>query len=145
MHSFAIAIAAAVVLGSGFTGAARAQSETPLALSCTGTITNKLSNKVDKLTLSVVLNFQAKKLTGLGRGWEGDILSVDEISVSFVGHSHDDYRSSVIDGTIDRVSGALTASAAVFPRRDTLQDALKDEPVISVSYDLLCKPAQRLF
>jgi hypothetical protein len=143
MRSFITAIAATLVVG--FTGAVRAQSEVPLALSCTGTIANMLSNKVDKLTLSLVLNFQTKRVTGLGRGWEGDILSVDEISVSFVGHSYDDHRSSVIDGTINRVTGALTASAAVFPKRDTLQDALKDEPVISVSYDLVCRPAQRLF
>jgi hypothetical protein len=129
----------------GFACAAEAQSASPLALSCTGAMTNKLNKKVDKLTLSLIIDLQKMEIAGLGRDWKGYILSVDETSISFVGHGSYGPLSAAATGTIDRVTGVLTASAMAFPVRETLQEGLKDEPVISLSYDLACKPTQRLF
>jgi hypothetical protein len=138
MRSFVTAVAATLSLG--FTGAVRAESATPLMLSCTGTLTDHLNDKADKMRIGVIVNFQTMQVVGLGHGWEANIDKVDEILVAFLRYSGNDQLKTMtlIDGTIDRITGLLVANVVV----SSMQD---HKPLINVSYDLLCKPAQRLF
>jgi hypothetical protein len=46
-----------------------------------------------------------------------------------------------IDGNIDRVTGSAWASMS----QHTFEHNKKPETILSRGYDLLCKPAQRLF
>jgi hypothetical protein len=57
------AIMTGAMLALAVTTAARAQSATPLTLSCTGTLTDNLANKVDKLWIGLIVNFQTKQVT----------------------------------------------------------------------------------
>jgi hypothetical protein len=72
--------------------------------------------------------------------WEADIISVREAVISFFRISGNDQLKTMtlIDGTIDRVTGSLMANVVVSP-------TTKDRTRIKVSYDLLCKPALQLF
>jgi hypothetical protein len=136
MRSFILTIAATLVL---VYGAAEAQSETSLMLSCTGALNDGLLNKVDSVRIGVILNFQTMQVVGLGYGWEANIDRVNETLVAFHRYSSNELKNMVlVDGTIDRITGSLMADVVVTSRQDS-------STIISVSYDLACKPAQRLF
>jgi hypothetical protein len=138
MRSFIRAIAATLVLVRG-ASTAEAQIPTSLMLSCTGTLHDGLLNKVDRVRIGVILNFQTMQVVGLGYGWEANIDKVNETLVTFRRNSSNELKNMVlIDGTIDRLTGSLIANVVVSSRQDS-------STIISVSYDLLCKPAQRLF
>jgi hypothetical protein len=127
---------ASVVVLVWVTGMAAAQNVTALTLSCVGTATNALVNKVEKVRVGVIVDFGINKVIGFGPGWESVIDSVDDTSVDFHRFSgNSDLRSSV-EGSIDRITGALIALVEVASEQNT---------ITNVSYDLLCKPARRLF
>lgn len=138
MRSFitAIAVTSVIVYGAN---TARAQIPTSLMLSCTGMLNDGLLSKVDQVRIGVILNFQTMQVVGLGYGWEANIDKVNETLVAFHRYSSNELRNMVlVDGTIDRITGSLMANVVVTARQDS-------STLISVSYDLLCKPAQRLF
>jgi hypothetical protein len=138
MRSFITGIAAMLVIVYG-ASTAEAQIPTSLMLSCTGTLNDGLLNKVDKVRIGLILNFQTMQVVGLGYGWEANIVKVNETLVAFHRYSSNELKNMVlIDGTIDRVTGSLMGNVVVTSRQDS-------STIISVSYDLLCKPAQRLF
>jgi hypothetical protein len=84
MRSFIWAIAATLSLAGGSAGTAGAQNATALTLSCAGTVTNTLTNKVEKVRIGVIVNFETNQVIGLGPGWEANIDSVDDTSVDFL-------------------------------------------------------------
>lgn len=88
----------------------------------------------------MLVNSQTMQVVGLGYGWEANIDKVNETLVAFHRYSNNDQRKTRVhvDGTIDRITWSLMANVLV----SSMQDHLA---IISVSYDLLCKPAQRLF
>jgi hypothetical protein len=138
MRSLITTIAATLVLVCG-AATTEAQPPTSLMLSCTGMLNDGLLNKVDKVRVGVILNFQTMQVVGLGYGWEANIEKVNEILVAFHRYSGNELRNMVlVDGIIDRVTGSLMANVVVTSRQD-------GSTIISVSYDLLCKPGQRLF
>jgi hypothetical protein len=138
MRSLITTIVATLVLVCG-AATAEAQTPTSLMLSCTGMLNDGLLNKVDKVRIGVILNFQTMQVVGLGYGWEANIEKVNEILVAFHRYSDNELRNMVlVDGIIDRITGSLMANVVVTSRQD-------GSIIISVSYDLLCKPGQRLF
>jgi hypothetical protein len=138
MRSFIVAIAATSVIVCA-ASTAEAQIPTSLMLSCTGTLNDGLLNKVDKVRIGVLLNFQTMQVVGLGYGWEANIDKVNETLVAFHRYSSNELKNMVlINGTVDRITGSLMANVVVTSSQDS-------STIISVSYDLLCKPAQRLF
>jgi hypothetical protein len=138
MRSLSTAIATTLFLG--LAGAAKAQGVPSLMLSCTGTLSDSLLNKVDRVRIGVLVNSQTMQVAGLGYGWDANIDKVNETVVAFHRYSGNDQRRTwvLVDGTIDRITGSLMANVLV----SSMQD---HSTIISVSFDLLCKPAQRLF
>jgi hypothetical protein len=133
-------IAIATTLFLGLADAAQAQGVPSLMLSCMGTLNDTLLNKVDKVRIGVLVNSQTMQVAGLGYGWEANIDKVNETLVAFHRYSGNDQRKTwiLVDGTIDRITGSLMANVLV----SSMQD---HSTIVSVSYDLICKPAQRLF
>jgi hypothetical protein len=131
------AIITAALLALTVTTAARAQNATPLTLSCTGTLTDSLANKVAKLRIGLIVNFQTKQVIGLGDGWEADIVAVGEAQIDFLRYSGTDKSMTFIEGTIDRVTGFSSASVAV----SSIQRDRTFKTITSLSFDLLCNPA----
>jgi hypothetical protein len=88
----------------------------------------------------VIVNSQTMQVAGLGYGWEANIDKVNETLVAFHRYSGNDQLTTMVlvDGTIDRITGSLMANVVV----SSMQDR---STLINVSYDLLCRPAQRLF
>lgn len=129
-------IAAAALMALAIT---TAEAQSQLTLACTGTTNGTMS--AEKLNVGLNINFQTKQVIGFGPGWEADI-TVGETAISFFKLYDDGQTTRVIVGTIDRVTGSVTASVAA-----TIKNAIdgKPERVMSRSYDLSCKPAQRLF
>ena len=77
-----------------------------LTLSCTGTLSDSLLNKVDKVRIGVILNFQTKQIVGRGYGWDAGIDKVNETLVGFHRYSSNELRNMVpVDGSIDRITG----------------------------------------
>jgi hypothetical protein len=132
------AIITAALLALTVTTAARAQNATPLTLSCTGTLTDSLANKVAKLRIGLIVNFQTKQVIGLGDGWEADIVAVGEAQIDFLRYFGTDESMTFIEGTIDRVTGFASASVAV----SSIQRDRTFKTITSLSFDLLCNPAQ---
>jgi hypothetical protein len=91
------------------------------------------------VAIAAILNFQTKQIVGLGYGWEADIDKVNETLVAFHRYASNEMRNMVlVDGSIDRITGSLMANVVV----TTMQDR---STIINVSYDLVCRPGQRLF
>jgi hypothetical protein len=109
MRSFIWAIAATLSLG--VTSMAAAQNATALILSCTGTITDKVSKRLDKVRIGVIVNFQTKQVTGLSPNgaYDADIISVSDSSVYFYTINDQLKTRAEINGHIDRITGSLEA------------------------------------
>jgi hypothetical protein len=121
-----------------------------LTLACQGTITETVDSakssddKPEPVSTGIVLNFANRTVQGFfdpGGGLFGldeyypvTITSWDDAIVSFKGSSSG--KTSSIDGTIDRVTGALSA-LRLLSSTNKLISALK--------YELKCRPAQRMF
>jgi hypothetical protein len=137
MRSFIVAIAATLFLVYG-ASTASAQRAMSLTLSCTGTLNNDLLNKSNKVRIGVIVNFQTGQITGLGRGWEADLTSIDENLIPFHRNSENVQLRTIVDGTVDRITGSLMANVGVTSMPDSLT-------LVSVSYNLVCRPGRRLF
>ena len=96
------------------------------------------SKSSDQVTMGIIINFQEGTVAGLTPGVNVPVTidAIDEMTISFRGSGF----AKLIDGTIDRVTGALNALEHQY---DTKTQVLKI--VSNSSYELQCKPTQRMF
>jgi hypothetical protein len=126
----------------GLSTMAQAQPGT-LTLACKGTTTTSLPDtKPEPLTMGIIVNFATRTVQGFGHpgllDYPVKITGANDVTVAFSG-SHDDGTSiSSISGTIDRVTGTVEATSALISRKT-------HEIQMSTTYDLQCRPTQRMF
>jgi len=121
--------------------ATTAGAQGALTLACTGTVKDHILDSVEKVQTGVIVNFQARQITGLLAGWDARIDRIDDTSIAFSGISSKSRSPVLTDGgggSIDRITGSLVANIFAWERGKT-------EPTTNYSVDLICKPAQRLF
>jgi hypothetical protein len=139
MRSFIRAIAAMMILSSS----ASAQNPPTITLRCIGTETNHLGGGVDKIDIGVTVDFQAMQVIGLTLG-PLPIVGVNDntITISYFNRNKTMQSGKTIemvqsvDGDIDRISGAIQLTSTTY---------LNGKAGINFSYNLACKPGQRLF
>src|SRR5262249_52965154 len=89
----------------------------------------------EQINIGVIVDFQKKAVLGLSGDSEPvPITSISETTISFAAQE----TSWVMNGTLDRVTGALVAAS------------IKSNPttrktIVTVSLDLQCRPTQRMF
>jgi hypothetical protein len=121
-------IALAVIL----VGLSAAQAaDTTLTLACQGTQTSgegaRKSSEV--INIGIVVDFQKKTVVGLEPAVPLTIDGLTETTISFVGGEREWHMS----GTLDRVTGSLIAAS------------IRSNPNLLFTFDLHCRPAQRMF
>jgi hypothetical protein len=123
---------AQIALGVIIAVAQAAEPKGTLTLACQGTITtwnvDDHSKSSDQVTMGIIINFQERTVAGLTPGVNVPITidAIDEMTISFSGKH--------IDGTIDRVTGALNAYEV---QHDIKTQVLKI--MSNSSYDLQCQ------
>ena len=112
-----------------------------LPFSCNGKMNTGGDHSEPIQNLGIVVDLNASAVSGFG-GIVARVNRVDAASVSFEGRGQ---MSSLglplqvsVWGEIDRVTGAVTATQSSWL-------AAKPDNVQMYNYDLICKPAQRLF
>ena len=110
-----------------------------LTLACNGTMTDmtKTDVKPEPISMGIVFDFSARTVAGFASSLADlsprvEIKAVDEAGVVFAG-SLVKNGSWTINGTVDRVTGALEAL-----------ESLANGKLVA-SYSLKCKPTQRMF
>jgi hypothetical protein len=128
------ATAAAMILVTGLSVTAQAAEPQTLTLACKGTETSQASRAADtgaaveQINIGVMVDYQRKRIFGLSDS-PLTISNVDETTITFTGSDRDWF----MNGTIDRVTGSLLAHSR------------QKDPFLLLSYDLQCKPTQRMF
>ena len=110
-----------------------------LTLACEGAVTISTSEKSEPISMGIIVNFATKTVTGFaypGVDTPVKITKFDDVHIAFYGSNTS--RLNIISGVIDRVTGAVEASA----EGPTFQ---KEFGVSMSDYSLKCKPAQRMF
>jgi hypothetical protein len=124
----------ALLLLAGLSTAHAAEPTGKLTLACKGTETDRggAGMSSGQIDIGVIVDFQNNTIilpdTSL------TITSVSETSVSFMGGGTD----WNMNGTLDRVTGSLVAASIKFYPNTT-------KTIFAASYDLQCKPTQRMF
>ena len=117
------------------TGYAQAAEPTIITLSCDGTVrTDVLKDKGQREAISkvgVVVNLVERTVSFTG--YVGEIDNADAAVIQFSGNKTKTLQgvNSDTGGFIDRVTGAMNATTS--------------NGVIRMDYDLVCKPASRVF
>jgi hypothetical protein len=112
-------------------------TDTTLTLACQGTETDKggAGSSSEQINIGIIVDFQKKVVLGLsGDSVPVPITSISETTISFAAQE----TGWVMNGTLDRVTGALVASSIKF-------EPSTRKTILSVSLDLQCRPAQRMF
>jgi hypothetical protein len=126
----AIALLPLLLAGRG----AQAVEATVITLSCDGTTTLGDAKPEPFNKIGVVVNFAEHTVSFLG--YVVPITSVDAANVSFEGQvktsSFGTTLSMTVSGSVDRVTGAMTATTLT-------------TPTMMTNLDLHCKPTNRLF
>ena len=132
--------AAALLVVTSMTAQA-AEPET-LTLACNGTVTD--DDKPEPVSMGIVVDFANRTVQdfltpgdGLAVYYPVNITGWDDVTVSFRGSGSDKIGSSSIRGTMDRVTGDVSALLLLSSDTNKLISALK--------YGLKCTPAQRKF
>ena len=111
-----------------------------LTLACEGAVTISTSEKPEPISMGIiVVNFATKTVTGFaypGVDTPVKITEFDDVHMAFYGSNTS--RLNIISGVIDRVTGAVEATA----EGPTFQ---KEFGVSMTDYSLKCRPAQRMF
>jgi hypothetical protein len=84
------------------------------------------------INIGIIVDFQKKTVIGLIESLPLTIVGVTETTFSFEGEEA--YWN--MNGTLDRVTGSLVAGSL---------RSKPNFPNVTVSYDLKCRPAQRMF
>jgi hypothetical protein len=107
-------------------------ADTTLTLACKGTETRKSWDGARKssevINIGLIVDFQKKTIIGLSDSLL-TIVGVTETTISFEGAEA--YWN--MNGTLDRVTGSLVAASG------------RSNPNLTLSYDLQCRPTQRMF
>ena len=106
-----------------------------LTLACKGmeTRTGFAGTGSELIDIEIIVDFEKKKVIGLSDSPD-DIDGFDEMRI-FFGSDPPDW---IMNGTIDRVTGALVAASSK-------RDLGTGEEIRSFSYDLKCRPTERRF
>jgi hypothetical protein len=116
------------------TGTAHA-ADTMLTLACKGTAAHGNNNE-QLVSLGVIINFTKGTIDGIG-AFPIKIIRTDETTVMFREATDRGWGKSVVYGSIDRVTGDLQASEDIVTEKGGREEVS--------SYELKCKPAQRMF
>jgi hypothetical protein len=115
-------------------------ADTTLTLACQGTETSQWGSgpkSSERVNIGIVVDLQKKTVTGLSDSYPLTIETVTDTMISFSGSEGTWDKKDLawsMYGTLDRITGSLVASSSRY-------EAPKNE----LSYDLKCKPAQRMF
>jgi hypothetical protein len=115
-------------------------AETTLTLACKGTETSELGSarkSSEVINIGIVVDLQKKTVTGLSDFPPLTIDSLTETMISFSGIQGSWDNKSIVwnmSGTLDRITGSLVAGSNRW-----------EDPKVMLSYDLKCRPAQRMF
>jgi len=83
-----------------------------LTLACEGTVTISTSEKSEPISMGIIVNFATKAVTGFaypGVDTPVKITKFDDVHIAFYGSNTS--RLNIISGVIDRVTGAVEATA----------------------------------
>jgi hypothetical protein len=133
-----------IALTAMVAGSTAHAADTTLTLACEGTKTETFYGRSERrnVSLSIIINFAARTVTGFREEERLVELTIDDISettISFAGSNSAAMVSYNMNGTIDRVTGTVEAGLTSFPEEG---HGLK---TWTSSYALKCKPAQRMF
>jgi hypothetical protein len=111
-------------------------ADTTLTLACQGKETSRgnAGTSSEVINIGIIVDFQKKTVVGPEPTVPLTIDGLTETTVSFT-------RSEVgwhMSGTLDRVTGSLVAASIK-------SDPVTRKTLLSVSHDLQCRPAQRMF
>jgi hypothetical protein len=126
----------------GFVTTAQAQPAT-LTLACKGTTTeHDMSGDQDPqpISMGIIVNLTDRTVQGFGYPFDIEPLKIgyaNDVEVRFGGEQETSVRS-VINGSINRVTGDVNATWVFLDKKTG-----NLEP--HMSYELQCKPAQRMF
>jgi hypothetical protein len=109
-------------------------ADTTLTLACKGTETrgtfrSGAPKSSEVINIGVIVDFQKKTVVGLEPTVPLTIDGLTETTISSAGAEADWHMS----GTLDRVTGSLVAASS------------RSNPNLTLSYDLQCRPTQRMF
>jgi hypothetical protein len=137
------AAAAAMLLAAGLSTPAATEPER-LTLACTGTMANPTTpdDKPVPVSMGIVVNFTTRSVHGFNVAGLADfpvkIVAINDAIITFFGSDPDPRPPIVkwtISGSIDRVTGDVGATSA----------GNTDKIATSTTYQLKCKPAERMF
>jgi hypothetical protein len=115
-------------------------ADSTLTLACQGTETSKWGSgpkSSERVNIGIIVDLQKKTVTGLSDSYPLTIETVTDTMISFSGQEGSWDKKGLawsMYGTLDRITGSLIASSSRY-------EAPKNE----LSYDLQCKPTQRMF
>ena len=120
-----------IALTAMVTGPTEQAADATVTLACKGTQTSgggaRTSSEV--INIGIIVDFQKKTVVGLEPTVPLTIVGLTETEISFHG-SETDWQMS---GTLDRVTGSLVATS------------VRSNPNVKLSFDLQCRPTQRMF
>jgi hypothetical protein len=122
-----------VLAGLCVSTAQAAEPTATVALACNGTTTDNTP-----ISMSMIIDFKARTIEGDFASVPMTITDVTETSITFKGSDIGGkaYPSYRIDGTINRLTGAMEAVQASGPQ---------ERWTWTTSYSLKCRPTQRMF
>ncbi len=115
-------------------------ADTTLTLACQGTETSQWGSgpkSSERVNIGIIVDLQKRTVTGLSDSYSLTIETVTDTMISFSGQEGSWDKKGLawsMYGTLDRITGSLVASSSRY-------EAPKNE----LSYDLKCRPAQRMF
>jgi hypothetical protein len=138
------AIAAALLVVAGLSMSAQAQPQT-LTLACKGT-TTITGMEPEPVSMGIIVNFTARTVQGFTSSffeYPVKITRINDVIVEFRGEQEFFAGSQLhsVSGSIDRVTGDVEVTS-VFRAQ---ANSKRKESIISTSYSLKCRPAQRMF
>jgi hypothetical protein len=124
-----MAIATMLPLLAGLLVARAAEPTGTLTLACEGTATGTATDNVtEPISMGIIVDFKAGKIDGFGKSLPAEIRTIDETTIVF--SANDNSRS--VEGNMDRITGNLRATSVIVGSW-------------SMTYELKCKPTQRMF
>jgi hypothetical protein len=133
-----------LLLACGFAATARAQPAA-LTLACKGTTTDSaLPDERSPFSMGMIVNFITRLIQGFGTpgliDYPVKITGADDVTIVF-GGSQEIFGSRArhsINGSIDRVTGDVEATSI-------MSDPNTGKTISTTTYELQCRPAQRMF
>jgi hypothetical protein len=125
-----------------FATTAQAQQSSTLTLACKGTTTEyRLQGETveQPVSMGIIVNLADRTVRGFGFPFDTEPLKIgyaNDVEVRFGGDRETSVRS-IINGSINRVTGDLNATWVLVDK--------KGNPEPHMSYELQCKPTQRMF